>query len=70
VAPRDLSINFAKLGDAYAKSNQATKAREAFITARAIMAKLIEQYPDWAQLRQELASFDMQLAALVVPDNA
>ena len=49
---------------AYRKSNETEKAREALTSGRAIIAKLVEQHPDWAQWRQDLAWFDAQIAQL------
>ena len=61
---RDLSVSYAKLADAYRKSNETEKAREALTSGRAIIAKLVEQHPDWAEWRQDLAWFDAQIAEL------
>ncbi|MBV8106944.1 MAG: hypothetical protein JO223_20415, partial [Hyphomicrobiales bacterium] len=61
---RDLSVSYAKLAIAYGKSNETEKAREALTSGRAIIAKLVEQHPDWGQWKQDLAWFDEQIAEL------
>jgi hypothetical protein len=61
---RDLSVSYSKLADAYRKSNETAKARDALAAGRAIIGKLVEQHPDQAQWKQDLAWFEAQLAEL------
>ena len=56
---RDLSVSYGNIGDAYRKSNETAKALAA---GRAIIGKLVEQHPDQAQWKQDLAWFDAQIA--------
>jgi predicted Zn-dependent protease len=58
----DLSLCYAKLADAYRKSNETAKARDALATGRAIIGKLVEQHRDQAQWKQDLAWFDARIA--------
>ena len=57
-------MSYAKLGDAYRKSNETAEAREALASGRAIIAKLVEQHPDWAEWKRDLAWFDARIAEL------
>ena len=50
------------MADAYRGSNGTENARQALASGRVIIAKLVEQYPDWAQWKQDLAWFDEQIA--------
>ena len=59
---RDLSVSYAKLADAYRKSNETAKARDALAAGRAVIGKLVEQNPDQAQWKQDLAWFEAQIA--------
>jgi hypothetical protein len=59
---RDLSGGYAKLADAYSKSNETAKVRDALAAGRAIIGKLVEQHPDQAQWKQDLAWFDARIA--------
>ena len=61
---RDLSVSFAKLADAYRKSDDPAKACDALTAGRVIVSKLVEEHPDWAQWKQDLAWFDHQIAEL------
>jgi hypothetical protein len=61
---RDLSVSYAKLADAYRKSDHPAKACDALTAGRVIVAKLVEEHPDWAQWKQDLAWFDHQIAEL------
>jgi hypothetical protein len=61
---RDLSVSYAKLGNVYVKSKQPGEAREALAAGRAIIAGLVDRFPDWALWKQDLAWFDRQIAAL------
>jgi hypothetical protein len=60
----DLSVSYANLAEAYRKAAEPGKAREALTAGRAIIARLVAQFPDWAQWKQDLAWFDQQIAAL------
>jgi hypothetical protein len=60
---RDLAVSYAKLVDAYRKSN-AANARDALAAGRAIIGKLMEQHPDQEQWKQDLARFDARIAEL------
>jgi hypothetical protein len=46
------------------KSNDTEKARKAFTSGRAIIAKLVEPRPDWVEWKQDLTKFDAQIAEL------
>jgi hypothetical protein len=59
---RDLSVSYKNLAKAYRKSNETAKARDALAVGRAIVGKLVEQHPDQAQWKQDLAWFDAQIA--------
>ena len=59
---RDLSVSYAKLADAYSKSNETAKARDALAAGRAIIGKLVEQHPDQVQWKQDLTWFDARIA--------
>jgi hypothetical protein len=59
---RDLSVTYANLADAYRRSNQTAQAREALTAGRAVIAKLVDQHPDQAQWKQDLAWFDTRIA--------
>jgi hypothetical protein len=59
---RDLSVSYAKLADAYSKSNETAKGRDALAAGRAIIGKLVEQHPDQAQWKQDLTWFDARIA--------
>ena len=59
---RDLSVSYAKLANAYRKSNETAKARDALAAGRAIIGKLVEQCPDQAQWKQDLTWFDARIA--------
>jgi hypothetical protein len=61
---RDLSVSYAKLACAYLKAEQRAKAGEALAGGRAIIARLIAQFPDWPQWKRDLCWFDQQIAAL------
>jgi hypothetical protein len=61
---RDLAVSYAKLAVVYRKSNEAAKAREALAAGRTIIGTLVEQHPDQVQWKQDLASFDAQIAEL------
>ena len=60
----DLWVSYAKLATAYGKSSETAKAREALVSGRAIIVKLVEQHPEWAQWKRDLAWFDAQIAEL------
>jgi hypothetical protein len=53
-----------QLANAYRKSNETAKARDALAAGRAIIGKLVEQHPDQAQWKQDLAWFDAPIAEL------
>ena len=53
---------YKNLADAYRKSNETAKARDAIAAGRAIIGKLVEQHPDQAQWKQDLAWFDARIA--------
>jgi hypothetical protein len=55
-------VSYAKLADAYRKSNETAKARGALAAGRAIIGVLVEQHPDQAQWKQDLAWFDARIA--------
>jgi hypothetical protein len=57
-------VTYGKLGSAYGKSNETVEAREALASGRAIMVKLLDQHQDSAQLKQDLAGFDVEIAKL------
>jgi hypothetical protein len=57
-------VSYAKLATVYQNAGQLTEAPEALATGRAIMAQLVEQFPDWSQWKQDLSWFDQQIAAL------
>jgi len=59
---RDLSVSYAKLADAYRKSNETAKARDALAAGLAIIGKLVEQHPEQVQWKQDLAWFDARIA--------
>jgi hypothetical protein len=40
------------------------EARQQLAAGRAIIARLVEQYPAWAQWKKDLAWFDDQIAGL------
>jgi hypothetical protein len=61
---RDLSLSYARLASAYLATMQSIKARVALSTGRNILTRLVTQFPDRAQWKQELAWFDQQIAAL------
>jgi hypothetical protein len=61
---RDLSVSYAKLASIYLASKQMSQARDALAAGRAVLAPLVEQYPDWSEWKQDLAWFDRQIAAL------
>ena len=46
------------------KSSETEKAHEALTSGRAIIAKLVDQHPDWAEWKQDLARFDALIAQL------
>jgi hypothetical protein len=54
---RDLSVAYAKLADGYRTAGQLPEAR-------AIIAHLVAQHPDWAEWKKDLTWFDGQIAAL------
>jgi tetratricopeptide (TPR) repeat protein len=60
----DLSVSYAKLAEAYGRAKQPSKAREALTAGRAIIARLVEQFPDWSRWKQDLSWFDTQIATL------
>jgi hypothetical protein len=60
---RDLSVSYAKLAYVYRKSEQAANAREALAAGRAIMARLVEQFPDQVQWKRDLVWFDRAISA-------
>ena len=61
---RDLSVSYAKVADAHLRAKQAAKAGEALVAGRAIIARLVAQFPDWSEWNQDLSWFDQQIAAL------
>ena len=61
---RDLSVSYGKLADVYLKSRQPAAAQKALAAGRDIVARLVANFPDWAQWKQDLAEFDRQIAAL------
>jgi hypothetical protein len=61
---RDLSVSYRKLATAYRKAAEPAKAREVLTAGRAISARLVAQFPDWSQWKQDLAWFDQQIAEL------
>jgi hypothetical protein len=52
------------------KEGLAGEAQAHFAAARDIIAKLIAQNPDWAQLKEDLAEIDSDIAALRAPTGA
>jgi hypothetical protein len=60
----DLSFSYGRLSTALQKAAQLAEAREAAIAGRAIVVSLVERFPESAQLKQDLAWFDGQIAAL------
>jgi hypothetical protein len=40
------------------------EAREAFADARAILARLVTQFPDWSELNRDLSWLDEHIATL------
>jgi hypothetical protein len=60
----DLGQSYARLAFAYRKAAEPGKAREALTAGRAISARLVAQFPDWSQWKQDLAWFDRQIAEL------
>ena len=61
---RDLAVSYSKLADAYVRTDQPSKAREALATGRAIIAHLVEQFPNWFKWERDLSEFDQKIAAL------
>ena len=59
-----LSQSYAKLGSAYAAQKDNAKAREAYETGRAIIARQVALLPDNVKGKSLLHSFDVKLAAL------
>jgi tetratricopeptide (TPR) repeat protein len=59
---RGLSVCYARLAVAYRKAAQQVQAREALAAGRAIIAPVVAQFPDWSQLKKDLAWFDYQIA--------
>ena len=60
----DLAVSYEKVTSAYPKATQSMEAREALSTGRDIIARLVTQFPDWSQWKQDLSWFDRQFAAL------
>jgi len=61
---RDLMVSYTRLASAYLRAEQPTKARDALSAGRDIVARLVTQFPDRSQWKQDLAWFDQQIAAL------
>ena len=61
---RDLSVSYGRLASAYRAAGQLVQARQNLAAGRAIIARLVQQFPDWAVWKQDLAWFDAQIAAL------
>ena len=61
---RDLSQSYGKLGAAYAAQKDDAKAREAFETGRAIIARQVALLPENVKRKGLLDWFDTHLAAL------
>jgi hypothetical protein len=59
-----LASSYSKLAMARRANNQSSESREALVAGRAIMARLVKQYPDWLQFKSQLTWFDEQLAAM------
>jgi hypothetical protein len=56
-------VTYVRLADFYRTSGQPAKARQAFAAGRAIMARLVAQFPQQTKLKQEFAWFDAQKSA-------
>jgi tetratricopeptide (TPR) repeat protein len=61
---RDLLRSYAKLAFVYQEAGQLTEEREILAAGRATAAKLVEQYPDWAEWKASLDWFDQKIVAL------
>ncbi len=57
-------MSYAKLASVYRKSKETKNAREALTSGRAIIARLVEEHPDWTEWKRDLAWFDAQIAEL------
>jgi hypothetical protein len=55
---RDLNVSYAHLACTYRKAGLLPEARQQLIAGRAIIARLVEQYPAWALWKKDLAWFD------------
>jgi len=60
----DLMVSYMKIGVAYRKLKQPTKAREAFAAGRVVVARCVTQFPNQAQWKDALAWLDQQIAGL------
>ena len=61
---RDLSVSHAKLARGFRASRDTVKTRRHLTEGRAIIAHLVQLYPDWVEWKRDLAWFDGQLAEL------
>jgi hypothetical protein len=52
------------LGVAYQKAEQRMEAREAFAAGRAIIARLVTQFPDWSEFKEDLSWLDQHIDTL------
>lgn len=61
---RTLAVSYAKIGLAHAALDQLAEARAALENGRAIIAALLEKFPDHFGWKGDLAWFEATLAAL------
>jgi hypothetical protein len=68
-AQRDLAGSYVKLGSTLAKAGQRDEARQRLTAGRTILATMVEQHPERAQWKDDLASLDRDIAGLDRPDT-
>jgi tetratricopeptide (TPR) repeat protein len=61
---RRLSVSYVSLANDFRKTQQPTKAREALLVGRSIVAPLVTKFPDDPQLKLVLPWYDQQIATL------
>ncbi len=57
-------MSYGNLAAVYGEIQGDGKGERRLASGRAIMAKLVEEHPDWAQWKQDLAWVDAQIAEL------
>lgn len=61
---RDVAVSHAKIGNAQRALGDTTAARQSIAAGKAIITRLVADYPEWAKWKTDLAWLDAQLAAL------